>query len=489
MEGIIVLVIGLYFATLLLISYLTSKRDRDNDAFFRGNRQSPWYIVAIAMIGTSISGVTFVSVPGMVQTLDMTYMQMVLGFIPGYFIVAYVLLPLYYKLNLTSIYGYLDQRFGKWSYRSGALFFVMSKLIGSAARLYLVVFILQALVFDHWNIPFYFTTVLLVGLMWIYTFRGGIKTIIWTDMLQTICMLLALILIIWQVSTQLNLDVKGIAEVVTRSEHARIFVFDDWVSKQNFFKQFLNGILIVVVMTGLDQDMMQKNLTCRTLKESQKNMVIYGFAFTPINYLFLALGILLLAFAARFSIDLPNSGDQILPLLAVEYLGFPVLIFFTIGIIAAAFSSADSALTAITTSVCVDLLKVDTLQNKSAILVRIKTHIVVCILFLFAIYIIHAVGEGSILNTIYKAASYTYGPLLGLFFWGLFTKYQVRDKYVPIVCVLSPLFCYGIEYLCSTYLNYTVGYEMLLFNGVITVVGLLIIRTKGNSLRLSQTGK
>lgn len=473
----ILVIIAVYFGILLFISLVVSKKNNDNDAFFRGNRQSPWYVVAIGMVGASISGVTFVSVPRMVRSLDMTYMQMVFGFILGYFFVAYVLLPLYYKLNLTSIYEYLRERFGFYSYKSGAVFFILSKIVGAAARLYLVAIILQALVFDQWNIPFFVTVIGIILLIWIYTYRSGIKTIVWTDTLQTLAMIITLILIIWQVSVRLDLDFSGVISTVGNSEHFRIFVFDDWVSKQNFFKQFFSGILIVIVMTGLDQDMMQKNLTCKTLADAKKNMIVYGFAFTPINFLFLSLGVLLLLFASRFGIELPSNGDNILPMLASQYLGLPVLIFFTIGIIAAAFSSADSALTSLTTTICVDLLNIKEMDINKAKTIRMKVHVLVSILFLLMILVIDAIGEGSVLNTIYKAASYTYGPLLGLFFFGLFTKIRIKDKFVPVVCVLAPLMCYLVEFILLHCYGYAVGYEILLLNGLLTALGLFLLKT------------
>lgn len=471
----ILIIIAVYFAILLLISHFVSKKHSDNDAFFLANRQSPWFVVAIAMVGTSISGVTFVSVPGMVGSFDMTYMQMVFGFFVGYLVVAYVFLPLYYRLNLTTIYGYLEQRFGFYSYKTGASFFILSKIIGAAARLYLVAMILQALVFDQWNIPFYVTVTGIILLIWAYTFRSGIKTILWTDMLQTSCLILGVILIIWQVVSKMDMGLPQMVEAISESEHSRIFVFDDWVSKQNFFKQFLSGIFITIVMTGLDQDMMQKNLTCKNLKDAQKNMVAYGFAFTPINLLFLSLGVLLLIFASHYNIVLPEKSDQILPLLATEYLGLPVLIFFTIGIIAAAFSSADSALTALTTSVCVDLLDIKKKDAAKAKKTRKRVHILVSFLFLLVILIINYSQQENILDTIYKVASYTYGPLLGLFFFGLFTKLSIRDKYVPLVCIMAPVISYLVEYVLLHKFEYNVGYEILLFNGLLTILGLFML--------------
>lgn len=474
----ILIIIAIYFSALFLISHFVSKKSSDNDAFFLGNRQSPWFLVAIAMVGTSISGVTFVSVPGMVGKFDMTYMQMVFGFVVGYFVIAYVLLPLYYRLNLTTIYGYLEQRFGFFSYKTGASFFILSKIIGAAARLYLVAMILQTLVFDQWNIPFWMTVTGIIILIWGYTFRSGIKTIIWTDTLQTSSLILGVILIIWQVASKMDMNLPQVVDAIASSEHSRIFVFDDWASRQNFFKQFLSGVFITIVMTGLDQDMMQKNLTCKSLKDARKNMVSYGFAFAPINLLFLSLGVLLLLFASQYGIPLPEKSDQILPVLAAEYLGLPVLIFFTIGIIAAAFSSADSALTALTTTVCVDLLNIKREEAQKAKKTRKRVHVLVSLVFLIVILIINYVHQENILDTIYKVASYTYGPLLGLFFFGLFTKINIKDKFVPFICILAPVASFVLEYVLLKVYDYQVGYEILLFNGLLTALGLFVISRK-----------
>lgn len=459
----------------MLISYIVSKKGSDNDAFFLGNKKSPWYLVAIGMLGDSISGVTVVSVPGMVGQFDMSYMQMVLGFFPGYLIVAFVLLPLYYRLNLTSIYGYLDTRFGNFSYKTGASFFILSRIVGSASKLYLIALILQTLIFNQWNIPFYVTVAGIIALIWAYTHKSGMKTIVWTDALQTICLLAALILIIWQVASKLGFDISQTIDTVRTSQHSRIFFFDDWASRQNFFKQFLSGIFIVIVMTGLDQNMMQKNLTCKNLKDAQKNMVTYGFGFIPMNYLFLSLGILLLTFISTQGITLPEKSDQILPMLATEYLGFPVLACFTIGIIAASFSNADSALTSITTSTCVDILGTEKKDQETSKKIRSRIHMLVCLVFFIVILFIDHISQNSILDTIYKLASYTYGPLLGLFFFGLFTKINIKDKFVPIVCILAPTISYLAEFILLKFWNYQVGYEILLLNGLLTIMGLLCI--------------
>lgn len=479
MSGVTILIIfGLYFATLYTVSYFISRKSSDNDAFFRANRKSPWYIVAIGMIGTSVSGVTFVSVPGMVGKFDMTYMQMVFGFFFGYLIVAHVLLPIYYNLNLTSIYTYLERRFGFWSYKSGASFFILSRITGSAAKLYLVALILQFLVFDQWGIPLYVTVTGIVLLIWIYTRRSGIKTIVWTDTLQTLCFVIAAILIIWQVSSMLDFDIKQLTQSIYQNEHSRIFIFDDWKSSQNFFKQFLSGIFIVIVMTGLDQDVMQKNLTCKNLKEAKKNMLTYGFLFTPINFLFLSLGILLLIFADQKGIVLPSVSDDILPYLVNDYLGITCLVFFIIGLVGASFANADSALTSLTTSFCIDILKIDENDSSKANRTRKLVHIAMSIALILVILLIDYVGQENILNTIYKIASYTYGPLLGMFTVGLFTKLEIRDRLTPFICIASPFICYGIELFLISQFNYRVGYEILILNGILTAIGLFMISKK-----------
>lgn len=486
-SSFILIIIAVYFGVLMLISYLTSRKGSGNDTFFRANKSSKWYVVAVAMIGTSISGVTFVSVPGMVRNLDMTYMQMVFGFFFGYLVIAYVLLPLYYRLNLTTIYGYLEQRFGRKSYKTGAWFFLLSKIVGAAARLYLVAFILQTLVFDTWGIPFVFTVIGIILIIWLYSHKSGIKTIIWTDWLQTILFLTALVLIVLQVSKNLNFNIGDTIAAIGNSSYSRIFVFDDWGSTQNFFKQFFSGMFITIVMTGLDQDQMQKNLTIRTLKDAQKNVVSYGLAFAPINFLFLALGVLLIIFAEQNGIVLPEVSDNILPVIASEYLGPTVLGVFIVGIVAAAFSSADSALTALTTSFCVDILDMKALsqtkdQEKKDIKTRRKVHISISIVFVLIILIIEAIGSDSIITAIYKLASYTYGPLLGLYCFGLYSKVKPRDQFVPYVAIAAPILCFIIEIIMKQIYNYQVGYELLLINGLITGLGLWIISTGKKNL-------
>ncbi len=470
---LILLIIVAYFGLLLLIAWITGRKSSSNDAFFLGNRKSPWYIVAIGMVGSSLSGVTFVSVPGWVRQIDMTYMQTVLGFFFGYVLIANVLLPLYYKLRLTSIYTYLETRIGRRSYKTGASFFLLSKIIGAAARLYLVVLILQTYVFSTWNIPFGVTVIVCILLVWLYTYRSGVKTIIWTDTLQALCLVGTLVVIIWQVKDRMGLDMTGMWQAVTDSPHFRIFEWNDWGSTQHFVKQFFSGIFITIVMTGLDQDMMQKNLSCKSLKDAQKNMYTYGLAFTPINFLFLCLGVLLITLAAQQGITLPASGDDILPMFCTSgILGSTILVFFTIGIIAAAFSSADSALTALTTSFCVDILGIEKEQAKKAKQTRMKVHLLISVLFVIIIMIFKALNNRSVIDAIYVIASYTYGPLLGLFAFGLFTKRQPIDRYVPYICIASPLICFALEQLVLRVTGYRFGYEMLMINGAITFAGL-----------------
>lgn len=483
MNGIsILLILAGYFAMLLIISRLTSKNG-SNDAFFSGNRQSPWWLVAVGMIGTSISGVTFVSVPGMPTHIGMTYMQMVLGFAVGYIIIARLLLPLYYKLNLISIYKYLGERFGLRSYKTGALFFVISKITGAAARLFLVVLILQSLVFDAWGVPFWVTSVGIVALIWIYSRRSGIHTIVRTDAAQTVILLAALALIIYEVTQSMGISIDESVRTVAESPYSRIFVFDDWFSTQNFFKQFFSGVFITIVMTGLDQDMMQKNLTISTLKASQKNMYIYGSAFIPVNLLFLSLGVLLVYFAQSKGIAIPAKGDEILPLLATNYLGATVLFLFCIGIVAAAFSSADSALTSLTTSFCLDILEVEKMPERKSVRARKTVHIAMCAAFVAIILIIRGIDNTSIIDAIYTMAGYTYGPLLGLFAYGLFTKGIPRDKAVPYIAVATPLLCGLLSYLSLSLLNYRLGYELLILNGALTFI-LLALSARGNSNKM-----
>ena len=476
----IIITIICYFTALLIIARITGRKGGSNAVFFKGENKSPWYIVAFGMIGASISGVTFVSVPGMVRGMDMTYMQTVIGFFFGYLVVAHVLLPLYYKLNLTSIYTYLGNRIGIHTYRTGSVFFLLSRMLGTAAKLYLVCLILYTYVFQEMNVPFWLIAAGAVTLVWFYTQKSGIKTIVWTDTLQTLCLIVALIFIIISIARHLDLDVKGMVQVIRENEHSRIFVFDDWVSRQNFFKQFISGIFIVIVMTGLDQDMMQKNLTCRNLKEAQKNMYCYGFSFIPLNLLFLCLGILLLVLAGKMQLELPPMNDDILPFFATQgYLGQSVLVLFTIGIIAAAFSNSDSALTSMTTSFCVDILNTDKDPEEIARRKRQKVHIFMSIALIAFICFFRIVNNKSVIDAIYIIASYTYGPLLGMFCFGLFTKRETKDKWVPYIAIASPIICYILNGVVSKYTQYSFGYELLMLNGALTFAGMYAASRSG----------
>jgi Na+/proline symporter len=475
---VIVATVLIYFIILFLVSRMTSHHS-NNDTFYRANRRSPWYMVAFGMIGASISGVTFVSVPGMVGKIDMTYMQTCIGFFFGYIVISFVLLPLYYKHNLTSIYSYLDKRLGKRSYKTGASFFLLSKMTGAAARFYLVCIILQKFVFDALNVPFIVTVTIMVVLIWLYTHRGGIKTLVWTDSFQTFCLFAALILIIINVAHSLNMDIGEAVTAIKENTHSRIFVFDDWISKQNFFKQFFSGIFIAVVMTGLDQDMMQKNLTCKTLKEAQKDMCSYGFCFIPANLLFLGLGVLMLIYANRQGVALPSNGDDILPMFAASGdMGMTVLILFTIGIMAAAFSSADSALTALTTSYCIDIAGRQGDEH-----LRKRVHIIMCAVFVIFILLFRILNSTSVIDAIFILCSYTYGPLLGLFAYSLFTHRNANDKYVPYIAILSPIICYATDAIVSNAFGYKFGYEMLMLNGMLTFLGLYYTSVSAKAIK------
>ena len=466
----ILITVFLYFFVLFVVSRWTGRR-ATNESFYRANRRSPWPMVAFGMVGASISGVTFVSVPGMVQTSQMTYLQVCLGFVVGYLIVAFVLLPLYYRMNLTSIYGYLGLRLGRRSYLSGAWFFLLSKMTGAAAKFYVVCLILQQFVFDVVGVPFWANVVGLVLLIWLYTHRGGIKTLVFTDTLQTLCLLTALLFIVYKVVGQLDMTLTEAVQAVADSPMSRIFVLDDWLSPRNFWKQFLSGVFIVIVMTGLDQDMMQKNLTCRTLREAQKDMCSYGVAFVPVNLLFLTLGVLLTMLPHLSGV----TGDALLPTYVqgaanyYQFSFFNLQCIFALGIVAASFSTADSALTSMTTSYCIDIC-----QRPADERLRKRVHTVMCLLFVLFILLFRYVNSTSLIDAIYIMVSYTYGPLLGLFAFGLFTHRQPNDRWAPYICVASPLLCYLLDQLVQSLWDYHFGYELLLLNGVLTFIGLWI---------------
>ena len=482
--------LGLYILLLVLFTRLV-KTKGDNNAFFRAGRKSPWLLVAFGMIGASISGVSLVSVPGWVHQNGMTYIQMCLGFFAGYVVIAYLLLPLYYRLRLTSIYGYLAERFGRRSHLTGACFVLLSKLTGAAARLFLTCTVLHEMAIRPLGLPFGFTVGVVLLAIFLYTRRGGIENIVRTDALQTLCMLLATGYIVWGVSMKMNLSPSGIAETIASSPMGQMFCWDT-SSTQFFLRQFINGMFITIVMNGLDQDMMQKNLTCSSLRSAQKNMCLYGFCILPVNLLFLALGVLLYTFAAQEGVALPDAGDRLLPMLVGSgALGAFVVFPFTIGITAAALSSADSAMTSLTTSICVDILRIEQRETKDnglmvngqrsmindqdeALRTRHRVHIAVALAFALCIAVFHIAGSGTIIDTIYRLAGYTYGPLLGLFSFGLFTRRTANDHAVPYIAVISPIICALLDYFAPLLWNYRFSYELLLLNAALTFLGLLV---------------
>lgn len=480
--SLVISVIAGYFLLLITISLVTTRKS-DSSTFFTANRQSPWYLVAFGMIGASLSGVTFISVPGWVADTQFSYMQMVFGYLVGYFVIATVLMPLYYRLNLISIYGYLERRYGFWSYKTGAFYFILSRVIGSSFRLFLVAGVLQIFLFDAWNVDFTVTVLVTIVLIWLYTFRGGIKTIVWTDTLQTLFMLSAVGIVIYLISRDLNLSVSGLTAAISESQYSQIF-FWEWETGKNFFKQFFAGAFIAIVMTGLDQDMMQKNLTCKNLGEAQKNMFWFSVILVFANLFFLALGALLYIYADHNGIPLPERTDSLFPMLARDHFNIFAGIVFLLGIIAAAYSSADSALTALTTSFCVDFLnfreREDTLalQHKQRN-TRLLVHLGFSAIMFLVIILFKKINNEAVISAVFTAAGYTYGPLLGLYSFGLFTKLQVRDWGVPLVCILSPVLSYLISINSEEWLNgYKFGFEILIVNGAITFLGLLLLQKR-----------
>ena len=467
-------VIGGYFVLLILISWLTS-RDLTPETFYTANRQSPWFLVAFGMIGASLSGVTFISVPGEVGNSFWYYFQMVLGYLVGYLVIGTVLLPLYYRLQLVSIYAYLEDRFGFWSYKSGAFFFLLSRVIGAAFRLFLVASVLQIAFFDQFQLPFWVAVASAIVLIWLYTFRGGIKTIVWTDTLQTLFMIVAVIVSIYFIKDSLNWSWNELMTSVTEDKRSSIFNWE-WTASRNFFKQFFAGAFIAIVMTGLDQDMMQKNLTCRTLGEAQKNMFWFSIVLVFVNLLFLVLGVLLFQFAEFNQIAIPERTDNLFPSLAINHFSLLGGVVFLLGITAAAYSSADSALTALTTSFCIDILGFKRENFKERSSTRKFVHLGFSLLLFVVILIFNAINDESVINSIFAAAGYTYGPLLGLYSFGIFTKYRVKDQWVPWVALLSPALSYLLNLNSEALLGgYRFGFEILIVNGLITFTGLLLI--------------
>ncbi|MEZ4803790.1 MAG: sodium:solute symporter [Gelidibacter sp.] len=480
----IILLIVAYFGLLILISFFTGKKS-DNDTFFKANKSSPWYVVAFGMIGASLSGVTFISVPGWIEASQFGYMQVVLGYIVGYLVIGTVLLPLYYRLNLTSIYTYLEERFGNYSYKTGASFFLISRVVGASFRLYLVANVLQLILFDELGISFWQTVTITVLLIWLYTFKSGIKTIVWTDTFQTLFMLISVGVAIYFVSSELGIEGGNIIGYVLDNDLSKTFFFEDFKSGNYFWKQFISGAFIAIVMTGLDQDMMQKNLTCRSLKDAQKNMFWFTIVLTIVNFVFLSLGLLLTVYAQKNGID--AHKDDLFPLLAKNHLGAGVFVFFLIGLIAAAYSSADSALTALTTSFSIDILNIEKKHSKEKqIKMRKQIHILISILLIFVIISFkYLIKDESVIAKLFVFAGYTYGPLLGLYAFGLFTRMTVKDVFVPIIAVLSPIISYLISVNSLKWFGFEFGFFILILNGFLTFLGLLLIARKDAKARNS----
>ena len=469
---ILISVIASYFLILFIISYITGRND-SNETFFLGNRESPWYVIAYGMIGTTLSGITFISVPGWVASSQFSYMQMVFGFFCGYFIISRILLPLYYKLELTSIYTYLRDRFGNSSYKTGSSFFLLSRTIGASFRLFLIATVLQFAVFDSWNIPFYVTVVITISLIWLYTYRSGMKTIIWTDTLQTTFMLSTVMIIAYTLMQRMDLDFSSVFSLINESDYSRMFFFDDWTDKKYFLKQFFSGMFMAIVMTGLDQDQMQKNLSCKNLKDAQKNMTVFSSILIFVDLIFLSLGALLYIYSDSFNLIIPENADMLFPNIALNS-GLPVYVgvLFIVGIIAAAYSSADSALTSLTTAFCVDIIEFEKQGPDQQIRTRKYVHLLFSLILLVVILLFNAINDQSVIQSLFTVAGYTYGPLLGMFSFGLFTRYNVKDKFVPLIAIFSPIICYVL----NLYISF--GFELLILNGLLTFTGLYLIRLR-----------
>lgn len=480
----ILLLIGAYFLVLILISYLTGRNDSNTD-FFKAGQKSPWFVVAFGMIGASLSGVTFISVPGWVDASDFSYMQVVFGYLAGYAVIAFILLPLYYRLNVTSIYEYLQGRFGTVSYKVGAVSFFISRVLGASFRLFLVAIVLQQFVFDAWKIPFELTVVLSILLIWVYTFRGGIKTIVWTDTLQTLFMLLSVGLSIYFINEKLGWSFMEFWKSEELKEYSKVFFTEDFSQKSHFVKSFLGGMFITICMTGLDQDMMQKNLTCRNLGDAQKNMVSFSIILVVVNLVFLLLGALLFIYAGKNGVALPlmdgePKSDLLFPEIALNSgLGSLVAMTFILGLIAAAYSSADSALTSLTTSFCIDFLGIEKREASSQKALRKKVHIGMSLLLILVVISFKYLLDRNVIDGLLTVATFTYGPLLGLFAFGIFTRYSINDRWVWLVALSCVLVVMGLSYLPAEALGgYQIGYELLPFNGLITFLGLWLIRKR-----------
>ncbi len=473
-----------YFLFLSVIAWYTSKNASNKD-FFVGGKASPWYIVAYGMIGTSLSGVTFISVPGKVGTAHFAYFQVVLGYLIGYFVISFVLLPLYYKLNLTSIYTYLQKRFGNTTYKTGAGFFILSRTLGATLRLYLVINVLQLFLLPEGIGYFTLASLVILVMILLYTFKGGVKSIVWTDMLQTTFMLLALITCVWYIKNQLHLSFGGLLGALNEQGYTQIFM-TDWLKGNFFLKQIIGGMFITIAMTGLDQEMMQKNISCKNLGEAQKNVITFSFILVVVNFIFLVLGGVLFLYAQAKSIEIPSMTDNLFPIIALQYLPGFISIIFIIGLISALFPSADGALTALTSSICIDILGINDNKNLSE-QQRTKTRLTVHFLmaFVFFLFVIgfKLLNKAAIIDLLLKIAGYTYGPLLGLFMFGIFTKRKIADKLSPIVCLIVPVFCYIIDINSSKIVEgFSFGTEMLLWNGLLTFIGLYFISTPSNEV-------
>jgi SSS family transporter len=467
--ALVILVV--YFAMLITVSFYTA-RGADTTTFFTANRQSPWWLVAFGMIGTSLSGVTFISVPGAVGKIGFSYFQVVLGYIIGYLVIGTVLMPLYYRLNLISIYGYLEKRFGFWSYKTGAGFFMLARTVGSAVRLYVAAGVLQIAIFNGLGVPFEVSVLITIALIWVYTFKGGVKTIILTDSLQTIFLITAVVLTIVLISRELGLSFGQLVETVRDDPNSQIFYWDKNDPK-NFYKQFISGAFIAIVMTGLDQDLMQKNLTCKNIGEAQKNMFWFTVTLVIVNFLFLSLGTLLYVFAQREGIAIPTRTDDLYPLLALNHLGLVVAITFLLGITAATYASADSALTALTTSFCIDFMNVEKRPEAERSRIKHIVHIGFSLLFYVVILVFRQVNSKEVITAVFDIAGYTYGPLLGLYAFGMFNKRPVIDRAVPFICLASPILTYIVnENSAAWFGGYQFGFERLLLNGLFTYAGL-----------------
>jgi Na+/proline symporter len=472
------LILGLfliYTLVLFAVTWLTSRK-ADNQSFFIGNKVSPWFVVAYGMIGASLSGVTFMSVPGWVQDTQFSYMVVVLGYLFGYFVIALVLLPLYYRLKLTSIYSYLNQRFGFWTYKTGAGFFILSRTLGASLRMFLVINVLQVFVFDAWNIPFWVNVLIFIILIIIYTLKGGIRTIIWTDTLQTTFMLLAVVLSVVYISRDLDISLVKLFTTVKESKMSTMFI-TDWHNERFYIKQFLSGMFITIVMTGLDQEMMQKNLSCRNIKEAQKNMFTFSGILVFVNLLFLFLGALLLIYVQKNGVVVSGS-DEIFPTVALRYLGPAAGLVFLIGLISAAFPSADGALTSLTTCVSIDFLGLEQregISEKKKTRIRYLVHICVAAVFFVSIMMFSKLNDRAVIDKLFTIAGYTYGPLLGLYSFGLFTRRRVNDRLTPVIAILCPVICYFLSSYSVELLNgYKFGFELLLVNGLLMYLGLLL---------------